>query len=178
MSNRKYVHPIAVGLVLVGLAGCSVSLDDPQSSQSADSPSAAGSASAESADGAEGADGAQSETAEGDPWREALLAQATQTLTCNGTLTIDDISTTVHVTGDCEQLIVNGTSVAVLADRVESLDIDGVNMLAVVSSVSQLSIDGSSIDVYWSDGSDPTVTNNGIDINFGTTPAFDPEELP
>ncbi|MFV0427236.1 MAG: DUF3060 domain-containing protein [Beutenbergiaceae bacterium] len=181
---------VVAALLLLTLSGCSIGLDDASGpSEAATSSPEPAASQAESATSQESgtaqepqdatSDGAGGGSNAADQWRQALAAQATQTMNCNGgTLEIDDVAVTVVVTGPCDRLVVSGASIGVVADEVQSLEVDGVDLLILVASASDLTIGGTGVQVYWSEDSSPMVTDIGVNIRYGTAPAFDPEELP
>lgn len=171
---------LALAASLIALVGCTVSIDEappgsePTASQSPAAPQGAS------------ADGSASAPSQPDPdvaanaaaWREALAPSITQSQTCQGTLEIGETGVGVQVSGDCERLVVSGTSAVVLAESVTELEVSGTGALVILDGVAQLSISGTSARAYWTDTSTPTVLDTATGSSYGPLPPFDPQEMP
>lgn len=96
--------------------------------------------------------------------RAALAKTVDQQLTCGGgNLEITEFAVRVEVTDDCDTIVVTGSSVLVVAQKVKTLVVDAFSTDALVASVDAVRVtsNGSSTTIRWESGT-PSIEDAGF----------------
>lgn len=166
--RRATVTALAVAGLLVGTAGCGVTLerDEPPGPERTDRPTAAAESDGPDDGGQDGATrpaprastratpgGADAGGAPAAPGRAALRPEVTRTTTCPAEgLVVDGAGAAVEVTGSCSLLTVAGAGAVVVAEDVQRLVVDAADARVAVRTADEVAVLGAGSSVTWESG--------------------------
>lgn len=175
IAQPRWVALAALTLVAVGsLSGCGLAFADPDATETTPTssspqtpqadPAADPSGIPESPDASEPTESEEVGVPSAD--RDALIAQAQQTIPCSAGLDIANDGVVIRVEGACDAITVSADAAIVIVDDVTTLTVSGSGSVVDALELADLRISGDVNEVRWT-GATPAVTDEGTANTIG-----------